>query len=479
MNNKYEVIIVGAGIGGLTCGMYLAKAGVKTLIIEKNHNVGGYCTSFARSGYQFDSALHYIGSCRENGWVGKFIQDHNLRGIVDLRRADPSDVVLLGDKEIPFYSDINKTKKILKKYFPKEAANIDAFIKFIKCSSFVKLYAKLRKISFGNLLTKYFNDNNLKSIFSLLIGNMEVHPSHASGLAVAVLYREFIFDGGYYPMGGMQNFSDALLTKFQIYGGTVVLEKEVTGILVENNIASGVMIGRDKLPADVIVANCDAHHLFTKLIDAKEVNKEFSSKLNTLQQSCSSFIVYLGLKNKLDKYVNYKCSTWYAPNSNIDEIFRFFQKNQVDFKSGFVFCGYPSFHDNSLAPTGTDSVMCIVGAPYLNEEYWQKNRTKLEEVIIDRINQFIPGVRNMIEVKESATPITLFKYTRNYNGALSGWANIVGQVDAYTMPHNTFIKNLYMCGHWVTTGFGQGGIGMVVYSGQSTSKSILKRIRRR
>ncbi len=66
-NYDYDAIIIGAGIGGLVCGCYLAKAGMKVLIVEKNAQPGGYCTSFTRGGFTFDSCVHSLGSLRPEG----------------------------------------------------------------------------------------------------------------------------------------------------------------------------------------------------------------------------------------------------------------------------------------------------------------------------------------------------------------------------------------------------------------------------
>src|SRR5689334_19317952 len=97
MSDKYDVIIIGAGIGGLVCGCYLAKAGLKVLIIEKNANPGGYCNSFEVKGYKFDGCVHSLGNLSQDG---KFYQILNELGVytrLELERYDPSDVIISKD----------------------------------------------------------------------------------------------------------------------------------------------------------------------------------------------------------------------------------------------------------------------------------------------------------------------------------------------------------------------------------------------
>lgn len=74
----YDVIIIGAGISGLVCGCYLAKAGLRTLIVEKNAQPGGYCTSFKRGDFHFDACVHALGSLRQEGILTKILKDLNI-----------------------------------------------------------------------------------------------------------------------------------------------------------------------------------------------------------------------------------------------------------------------------------------------------------------------------------------------------------------------------------------------------------------
>src|SRR4030042_4984628 len=84
--DKYDVVIIGAGIAGLVCGCYLAKTGIKTLIVEKNAKPGGYCTSFTRAGFHFDACAHSLGSCREGGNIITMLKELEIDGKIKLKR---------------------------------------------------------------------------------------------------------------------------------------------------------------------------------------------------------------------------------------------------------------------------------------------------------------------------------------------------------------------------------------------------------
>jgi phytoene dehydrogenase-like protein len=122
--DEYDCIIIGAGIGGLVCGCYLAKAGMKVLIVEKNEKVGGYCQSFVKDGFWFDTGAHYLGSLRRSGALRKIFDDLRLDKEIKLIRSDPSDIVITNDYRIEIRNDIKQTIDNFQTHFPQQAKEI-------------------------------------------------------------------------------------------------------------------------------------------------------------------------------------------------------------------------------------------------------------------------------------------------------------------------------------------------------------------
>ena len=103
-NDTYDAIIIGAGISGLVCGCYLAKAGMKVLIAEQHFKPGGYCTSFKRKGFTFDAAAHSFGGYRVGGIMHKVLKDFDLSDRMRIKRYDPSDIIISPDHKLFFWS---------------------------------------------------------------------------------------------------------------------------------------------------------------------------------------------------------------------------------------------------------------------------------------------------------------------------------------------------------------------------------------
>ncbi len=470
--DEYDVIIIGAGIGGLTCGCYLAKAGLKVLIVEQHYKAGGYCTSFKRKGFTFDAGIHSLVGCRKDGQLGKVIEELDLNKKLEIVRSDPSDIIITSNQRIAIKNDIDETIENLQEKFPYEAKKIAAFFEFISTSNFFSLYAQLKNKTYKDVLDEYFKDDQLKSIFSILLGNLGVPSFQASALAAIVLYREHIFDGGYYPKSGMQALSDAFVDRFNEFGGEILFSKKAKKIKITDNKVKGVIIEDNSLfHSKYIVSNCDARQTFLKLIGRRYLNKSFIDKLERLIPSVSAFIVFLGINKHLHKNVQ-KCSgLWYFPNGNIDKYWESAQKNV---HSDNVFCMFPSFHDKSLAPDNSEAISLLVTAPFKTKKYWEDNKFKLADDIIKKAEEVIPDLSRHIVVKEIATPITLYRYTLNSKGAIRGWQPTLSQTTADLIPQKFYLKGLFLTGHWTTTPAGQGGISMVAYSGRNAARLILK-----
>lgn len=301
-NSKtYDAVIIGAGIGGLVCGCYLAKAGLKVLICEQHNKPGGYCTSFKRQGFTFDAAPHCFGSYRENGVMRKILADIEVDKRLNVIRPDPTDVIVTSDYQIPFWNDLEKTLYEFQAIFPKESNNIRNFFDFLLDTD-PKSFSKMRSLTFQNLIDQYFKDDRLKSIISwplLAIGGLP--PSLMAAFVGAKLYSEFFFDGGYYPNGGMQALPDALAERFQEFGGDLRLSCLVKKIRVKDEKIIGVITEKDGLIfSKYVISDCDARQTFLKLLRKEKMQISFYQFLNKMVPTISNFILYLGIDNYLE-----------------------------------------------------------------------------------------------------------------------------------------------------------------------------------
>jgi phytoene dehydrogenase-like protein len=478
IDNKYDVVIIGAGIAGLICGTVLSKNDLRVLIVEKNKHVGGYCSSFVRNNFKFDIGVHYLGSLRRNGGqLSRILDEIELSNDLEFINANPSDILLFKDFEISFGKNIEGVIHSFRKVFPAELYGIKRFIDYMCNTDFYQLYKQNIKLTFRDLLDKYFKSEHLKQVFSVLLGNVGLPSDKVAAVTAIILYREYIFDGGYYPKGGIQNFADKICQKFKKFGGEILLNSEVKQILLngKDNKARSVIINDKEINAHYIVSCTDSFHTFFSLLSGvKELNL-IRNKIKKLIPSFSAFVIYLGVKNSTQGLDKIKCSTWICPDGNIDSYYDSIINNNLDFDKNFLLISRPTFFDKSIAPKGNEIVSVFTAAPFKDIDFWMKNKKIMYESILSKTKRLIPGLtaQNII-IKESASPATFYKFTYNYRGALYGWAPTPEQISSNLMPPKLKgIRNVLFAGHWTTQGYAQGGIPVVAISGKNVARLIL------
>ena len=456
----YDVVIIGAGISGLVCGCYLARAGMKTLIVEKNANPGGYCTSFKRGGFYFDACAHSMGSLGEDGNITKVLRELDLDGRLNVERQDPSDIIIAPDRKIHFWNDLNRTVKEFQDGFPAESSNIESFFDFLKNCHGTD-YIPLRKITFQSLLDKYFSDNKLKTVLSFpIMGNTGFPVLELSAFTAVTVYKEFLLDGGYCSVGGMQEFPDLLLNKFKEMGGEVSLASTVKEIRSKGNIVEGIVLKGDFISAKYVVSNADARETFLDMIESDAIPDDFSNVLDNLVPSLSMFILYLGIDGDFDGLPVGSSSLWFLPHYDMDDMMAKAKKGDIDNLDWFLL----------KVSEDRKSVLRFVNSPYMNKDYWKANKSRLIDLFIKKTEQLVPNLSKHIVFKDAATPNTLSRWTNNYMGAAYGWASIPSQSFVEGLSKRTIFSNLYLTGHW-TTRF--QGIPGVVYLGRDTANTII------
>ena len=476
MNSKYDVVIIGAGIGGLICGCYLVKAGLKVLIVEQHSKPGGYCTSFRRDGYYFDVGVRYLGSLREGGPLRRILKDLSLWDDITFIRNDPCDRIIVPDKSIFIRANYKETIEELIINFPKEKNNIINFFDFIFNNNFLTFLSKVRNLTFEELLNNFFKDHKLISILSIPLGNLGLPPSQISALVSIILYKEYILDGGYYPRGGIQILPDLIASRFKLYGGEILYNVSAQKIFVKNKTINGIGINNEFIKTKIVVSNCDARTTFKDLVECDCREKTVVDKL---MPSTSAITLYLGLDNKLENITPAHYTTWFFSTYDVEECYG--GQNDVLFwvsNIRYLICDFPSLVDVTLAPKNKSILKILLGIKEFDLNLWEIHKQKLIEKIFMKINKLIPNIQNFIEIMEIATPFTFNKFTSNLDGALFGWASTKNQVERNILPQITSIKGLYLVGHWTTCGVGQGGITQVALSGEYGAKIINREIQK-
>ena len=461
----YDAIIIGAGIAGLVCAAFLAKCGKKVLMVEQHFIPGGYCTSFKRKGFTFDAAVHHIGGCGKWNVVGRCFKTLGIE--MDFYPLDPMDHLIFPNFSIEIPADLDEYIVRLQERYPLEKDNIKDFFQ-----DFVKLYRATfnneksqiidtyKDRTYGEMLNAFFKNDELKMILAGQWGYIGLPPTQASAIAMCQMMINYLKDGAFFPAGGTQEFANAIFKKFIDFGGHVMLSSKIKKILLNGNSVKGIKLQDGKeIPSGLVVSNADARQTFFGLLEGK-ADLYFLKKIEEMRESCSFFLLYLGVGGDIDL-------------SNLKRGFYHTATDVSTMDKEWLYISVPTKICPTLAPSNKQIISVVVyldKAMYKNVTDWKSFKERMTLNTIHRLESYIPDLKKYIEVKESATPKTLERYTSNTNGAAYGWEVTVDQMWENRLPHKTPIENLYLTGHWTRPG---PGICAVVSSGWGVANLIM------
>lgn len=492
----YDAIIIGAGLGGLSCAAAFARQGFKTLVLEQHRIPGGYATSFKRpGGFTFDVSLHSTTVGIRNGvpnLISGFpeIQDIAFVPHKTLYRAIyPEHDIRVPHRDVPGYV------KILQAHFPEESQGIEHIFADMKgltedvnrisqagdqvdMSRFPKDYPYLFKNfnrTWGAMLDERIKDQKLKTIISALWGYFGLPPSQLSSFYYAMPLIGYMEEGGYYPIGTSQKISDAFAGLIKTKGGEVKLRTRVDKILTKDHAAYGVKTedGTEYM-GKVVISNANAVDTFTKMLDEKDYLKRYLQRMETFSVSISTFQIWLGLKKDLVRETGIQdTEIFYSPGYDIEAEYKSVITCDMT-NPGFGLTIYDNLYKD-YSPKGKNTLNIISAQGYdhwetFEADYFQgkkdaylKEKKRIADILIGRVEEMLlPGLRDAVEVLEIGTPLTNVRYTSNTRGAIYGWDQTVSNSGNRRVQHRTPIKNLYLSGAWTFPG---GGYGACIPSG--------------
>ncbi len=500
----WDAVIIGAGLGGLSCAVGFARQGFKPLVLEQHSIPGGYATTFKRpGGFVFDVSLHSTTVEERNG-VPNLIP--GFPEIADIEFV-PHKVLYRAifpdhDIRVP-HKDIDGYVKLLTGLFPEEKEGIEDLFRTmnglvsdidkyqsaggrVNMADFPKEFPYLFKCfnsTWGTVQDSHIKGSKLKGIVSSLWGYFGLPPSKLASLYYILPIVGYLQGGGYYPVGKSQKISDALVRFIEERGGKVMFRTKVGEILVKDHTAYGVRAadGTEHL-GRVVVSNANAYDTFHTMMNEKEHLKEYLARMDTFTASLSSFQVFLGLKKDLIGEAGITdTEIFYETGYDVEESYRVALNAEVE-KGGFGLTLYDNLY-KGYSPEGKNILNIITLQGY---DFWKKyeadyfagkkdayraEKERMADVLIKKVEEtLLPGLSRAVEVREVGTPLTNVRYTGNYRGAIYGWDQTLDNCEPRRLPHNTPIRNLYLAGAWTRPG---GGYGAVIPSGLQCFAQIM------
>lgn len=478
-DNNYDAIVIGSGLGGLSCALHLAKRGQHVLVLEKHAKVGGYCQNYVRGDYNFDVSLHVLSAMNKGGGLHRLLEYLQVLDKIEIVERRPMFKSVFPDRSYELPGGKEPILAYLKQQFPHEASGIDRFVETMEQivlengelfwngrADFADFFpARYFKKTYDELLHDCISDKRLHGLLGQMWQSCGLPNTLCAANWAAEVFGSHILSGNYYIQGGGQRLSQAMAQTLRDAGGVLFSGALVTRILMQEKRACGVELDSgEQFFAPVVVSNCNPKQTYFNLIGKDHLSPPLIFKLENMEPSCSLLTLYLGLNcparavgiDEHTLFVNHTYDNAAAYQLAMDE--------EYD-RTDYVISNYT--HDGSFNHPPGHGILQILevanGRPWIaiDREHYLEKKRRVIEVILDKVSKRYPLLREHIETCELGTPRTMALVTRNLGGAVYGYAQTPAQADIYRFGVKSIFKGLYFTGAWCRGG-GGGYMGAVI-----------------
>lgn len=316
--SKYDIIIIGSGLGGLECGMILSKEGYNVCVVEKNSQFGGCFQTYQRKRHLFDTGIHYVGSLDEGQIMNQYFRYFGIMDKLRIRRLDDAafDTIYHQGKTYDYAMGHSRFVETLCQSFPHERENLKRYTEQLRqVGSLISVDHLKRGIiaveglkyfctSAAGLIADITPDPSLQNVLAgsaLLYGGLK----DVSTFYEHAMINDSYIEGAYRFVDGSMQVSQELVKRIRAQGGTVLNQSEATRIIVENEKVQGVEInGEERLESDYVISNLHPKRTLEILDKCRSIKNAYASRINSRENTYGIFTLYLVMKKGSYPYQN-------------------------------------------------------------------------------------------------------------------------------------------------------------------------------
>lgn len=483
----WDAIVIGSGMGGMSCAAALSKYGARVLIFEQHYVPGGFTHVFSRKGFDWDVGVHCIGEMGPGEIPGEILKWLSNDGIQMKRMSPVYETFHFPDNfKITFPDSAVGFQKNLEKAFPDEKEAISKYFKLVrKVTHASKPYFALKMMpaaldkvlsrtifrsskKYWSLTTQEVLDGittnaKLQAVLTAQWGYYGSIPSKSSFAIHALTARHF-WNGGYYPEKGASIIADTLLNTVAKTGGMTCVRTAIEEIIVQNGKAVGVKTTTgEEFFAPKIVSAIGIQNTVSHLVPNEYKETEWGKELSSLGQSPSYICLNLGFQGDILAAGATISNQWFFDSWSMkDDIWDIDDPNSV---VPIIYLSFPSLKDphHDAGPEMRHTGEAVTFVPWKAFEKWKgtrrgnrdtdylKFKKEIENRLLLQLRKHIPKLMDKVVHHELSTPLSTVFFTRAPQGAIYGLEAIPKRFTASQLRTRTPIKNLYLAGGDVAT----------------------------
>lgn len=493
----YQVIVIGAGNGGLTAAATLARNGVRVLLLERHNVPGGCATSFCRGRFEFEVALHQLSGIGTPEKPGPLRMTLDALGVLDRLELVPMRdlyrVVIPGVVDLTLKPDRAATVAVLQERFPDCRDGIAEWFDllwrlfgevigafYFKDPEITRekypLYHRYALETAAAEMERLLPDPVLRTVASVYWTYIGLPPSRLAMTDMAALYFAYTEFLPYHLRGGSQALSNALAQTVLDHGGEIRFHCGVRRILVEDDGVAGVETDEGEvIPTRLVISNVSKIATYVDLVDPGRVPPAALDELRQARVGPSAFTVYMGLDREAADLGMTESTTFIVGDTDPDRVYRRMYQREIGPADGMLLTCYNAI-DPSFSPPGTcqaavvtlkygDCWRDVPPRDYAAEKY------RVAKDMLAAAERAFPALRESIEEMEIATPLTHLRYLGHPQGGIYGFDHHVKDSGLF-VPNRAHIPGLYGAGGW----YGSNGFQPTLMSGVSAARAVMRKL---
>lgn len=494
MSDSFDVVVAGSGMGGLTAAALLSARGFRTLVLERQRQVGGYLASFRRGPYRFDAGASFLGAVEAGEEIGDLLDAAGIRDRIrfeavghSFRMIVPDQDLVLDTSEGSFtdalaatFPESRPALARLERLFEKTGREIERFTRLdgwwrllmpILCPRLLRY----GRTTLGDRVYPKIDNPTLRALMTNLPATAP--PSEVAFLFAATILTKCNAGDLYHPVGGFGAFAERLAEAIEAKDGRVRTGDGLAAIEQDGQRVVAVRTNSgERIESPIVVAGINPDDALAMLDGPPSKAVDAATKRTArFRYSASAFMVYLGLDPAADWSSEYFLTTLFEV-TDLEAYYAKIARGEMP-ERGIIHVVFAGAADSAdAAPTAK----IITVAPYeyfarvraeSGDEAYQALKNRVADDLVERVTGSIPSLRDRIVLREAASPLTFEHWTGNRNGAMYGVEPVPDEFGPWRWPNVGVLQGLYFCGHYSRPSHGVVG---ACYSGRFAANCVLR-----
>lgn len=486
-----KVVIIGAGISGMTAGIYLQKAGFETEIYEKNSVPGGQCTGWKREGYMIDNCIHWLTGSKEGSGLHELWKEVGALGDgVEVYEKEKFFSLEFNGEILTLWRDKDRTRKELLALSPEDEAEINLLMDMVAAAESMQVPVEkpFDKMSIFDYIKMGMSMAEMGKVMKLY-GGMDIKelaerfkhpliqraiidymPPGYQAYAFVVSYATVTAGNGDIPREGSLSMALRMAKRYQDLGGKLYLNAPVEKVIINGKKAEGIVLASsgETVTADYVICASDVNHTFTKLLDKKYMPKDLCQLFENrdMYPVTTGFHVAFAVEDKLEsiKETNiFSCKPLTVGTSVAERM----SINNYSYE--------PSF-----APEGNTVLQTMFTQSEDDYEYWmelvkdkeayQRKKEELSKEIERRLVERFPQIAGKVRILDVWTPVTYHRYCNSFHGAYMGFIVTKNAKNKTVAGKIKGLPNVFIASQWL---MGPGGLPTAAAMGKFAAQRIV------